>query len=151
MVSPAGRADHASADAGRASSSSPFFRKASWTTSAITVTRLSRLSLLVSLGVLSVLRMAAFEWRSDGPVWPTARPCHRNRRLSLSWLVLLFTGLVLLFLLPFAWILTLLTLLAALMAGLIALLLLAPVRLVPLVPKVLLLLVSLFFLGRVHL
>jgi hypothetical protein len=63
---------------------------------------------------------------------------------------LLFTGLVLLFLLPFAWILTLVTLLAPLMAGLIALLLLAPVRLVPLVPKVLLLLVSLFFLGRVH-
>jgi hypothetical protein len=63
---------------------------------------------------------------------------------------LLFTGLVLLFLLPFAWILTLVALLAPLMAGLIALLLLAPVRLVPLVPKVLLLLVSLFFLGRVH-
>ena len=85
--------------------------------------------------------------RSD----PPSGPCHRNRRLSLGWLVLLFTGLVLLFLLPFAWILTLVTLLAPLMAGLIALLLLAPVRLVPLVPKVLLLLVSLFFLGRVHL
>jgi hypothetical protein len=82
---------------------------------------------------------------------PLPRLRHRNTRLSLCWLVLLFAGLVLLFLLPLAWILTLVTLLAPLMAGLIALLLLAPVRLVSLVPKILLLLVSLFLLGRVHL
>ena len=56
-----------------------------------------------------------------------------------------------LFLLPFAWILTLVTLLAPLMTGLIPLLLLAPIRLVSLVPNVLLLLASLFLLWRVHL
>jgi len=85
--------------------------------------------------------------RSD----PPTRPYHRNRRLPLSWLVLLFTRLVLLFLLPLAWILTLVTLLAPLMTGLIPLLLLAPIRLVSLVPNVLLLLASLFLLWRVHL
>jgi hypothetical protein len=51
---------------------------------------------------------------------------------------LFFARLVLLFLLPFAWILTLVTLLAPLMTGLIALLLLAAVG-VPLVTKILLL------------
>ena len=68
--------------------------------------------------------------RSD----PLPRPCRGDRQLSLSWLlVVLFSGLVLLFLPPLIRILTLVTLLAPLMAGLIALLLLALVRLVPLV------------------
>jgi hypothetical protein len=61
---------------------------------------------------------------------------------------LLFAGLILLFLLPLIWILTLVTRLASLMAGLIALLLLAPVWLIT---KVLLLLVPLFLLLGVHL
>jgi len=74
--------------------------------------------------------------------------------LSLVWLVLLFAGLVLLFLLPLIRILTLVPLLTSLVtgliAGLIALLLLAPVGLVALVPKILLLLISLFLLLTVH-
>ena len=48
-------------------------------------------------------------------------------------LLVLFAGLIWLFLLPLIWILTLVALLASLMAGLIDLLLLAPVRLASLV------------------
>jgi hypothetical protein len=80
--------------------------------------------------------------------YPTGR---RASGLALRLLIGLFAGLILLFLLPLVWILTLVTLLASLMAGLIALLLLAPVRLASLVTKVLLLLVSLFLLLGVHL
>jgi hypothetical protein len=79
--------------------------------------------------------------------YPTCHPT--PGALSLSWFVL-FTGLIVLFLVPLIWILTLVTLLASLVAGLIALLLLAPVRLIALVPSVLLLLVSLFLLLVVH-
>jgi hypothetical protein len=63
---------------------------------------------------------------------------------ALSLWFVFFSRLILLFLPPLIWILTLVALLSALMAGLIALLLLA------LVSKVLLLLVALIFLLGVH-